>query len=84
MKQLVFLLHKIEQLGTGAVLCALFEAYFPGTIKESHINWMARSEHEFVANFKMLQKGFAKRELKKNIEVGKLVKCKYQDNLEFI
>jgi hypothetical protein len=38
---------------------------------------MARGEREFVANFKLLQKGFAKRKLKKNIDVEKLVKCKY-------
>lgn len=77
-------LHKIEQLGTGAVECQLFDAYFPGTIKINLVNWMARSEHEFVANFKLLQKGFSLKDLKKNIDVAKLVKCKYQDNLEFI
>lgn len=64
-------------MGTGAVECQLFDAYFPGTIKTKNINWMARSEHEFVSNFKLLQKGFAKKTLKKNIDVGKLVKCKY-------
>lgn len=47
-------LHKIEQLGTGAVECQLFGSYFPGTINLNHINWMARSEHEFVNNFKIL------------------------------
>ncbi len=28
-------LHKIEQLGTGAVLCQLFHAYFKDSIKLS-------------------------------------------------
>lgn len=47
-------LHKIEQLGTGAVLCQLLSAYYPGMVKIKHVNWNARSEHEFVANFKIL------------------------------
>lgn len=76
--------EKIEQLGTAAVYCQLFEAHFPKSLKLSQVNWMAKSEHEFVANFKILQKGFKKRKFKKVIEVKKLVACKYQDNLEFI
>lgn len=77
-------LHKIEQLGTGAVLCQLFNAYFPGRIKMNSVNWGAKGEHEFVNNFKLLQKGFDSVKLQKNIDISKLVKCKYQDNLEFI
>ena len=77
-------IEKIEQLGTAAVYCQLFGAHFPGTIKLKSVNWMAKSEHEFVNNFKLLQKGFAKKQFKKIIEVKKLVACKYQDNLEFI
>ncbi len=77
-------LYKIEQLGTGAVNCQLLEAYFPGSITSSRINWGAKSEHEFVSNFKLLQKGFLKNKFKKNIDITKLTKCRYQDNLEFI
>lgn len=76
--------EKIEQLGTAAVYCQLFEAHFPKSLKVKQVNWMAKSEHEFVQNFKILQKGFAKRKFKKIIDVKKLVACKYQDNLEFI
>ncbi len=50
----------------------------------SQVNWTAKGEHEFVNNFKILQKGFDSAKLQKNIEISKIVKCKYQDNLEFI
>ena len=70
-------LHKIEQLGTGAVYCQLFNAYFPGSVKMGSVSWSALGEHEFVNNFKLLQKGFDSVKLQKNIDVSKLVKCKY-------
>jgi hypothetical protein len=36
-----------------------------------------------VHNYKILQAAFDKTGHKKHIEVQKLIKCKYQDNLEF-
>ena len=48
------------------------------------MNWGAKHEYEFVNNFKVLQKAFEKNNVLRNIEVGKLVKAKYQDNLEFL
>jgi RP/EB family microtubule-associated protein len=37
-----------------------------------------------VGNFKILQQSFTKLGVMKHIEVEKLVKCKYQDNLELL
>ena len=34
-------LTKIEQLGTGAVYCQLFDMIFPNKIKLSRVNWKA-------------------------------------------
>ncbi|EGR33268.1 hypothetical protein IMG5_057330 [Ichthyophthirius multifiliis] len=74
---------KIEQLGTGAIYCQLFDILFPGKIQLSKLNWKANQEYEFINNFKILQTGFAKLNVPKPLCIEKLVKCKYQDNIEF-
>jgi RP/EB family microtubule-associated protein len=76
-------LTKIEQLGTGAVYCQILDAIFPGKVNMTRVNFKAKLEWEFVNNFKVLQQSFLKCNLNKHIEVEKLVKAKYQDNLEF-
>jgi RP/EB family microtubule-associated protein len=77
-------LTKIEQLGSGAVYCQLIDALYFGTIPLNKVNWKAKYDYEFVANFKILQQTFTKLGIMKHIEVEKLVRCKYQDNLEFL
>lgn len=77
-------LQKVEELGTGAVYCQLFDSIYPKSIKMSRVKWTAKHDYDFVANFKLLQAGFDKNGHKKHIEVQKLIKGKYQDNLEFV
>lgn len=77
-------MSRIEQLGTGAVYCQVFDTMFPGKIKVAKVNWRAKNEWEFIQNFKILQQAFEKCNIKKHIEIEKLSKSKYQDNLEFI
>ena len=48
------------------------------------MKWNAKHEYEYVENYKVLQQGFAKNDMKKYIDVDKLTKAKYQDNLEFL
>jgi len=36
-----------------------------------------------VENYKILQAGFKKNSISKVIDVERLIKCRYQDNLEF-
>lgn len=57
---------------------------FPGKVNMSKVNWKARNEWEFINNLKILQQGFAKCKIQKYIDIEKLSKSKYQDNLEFI
>ena len=63
-------IHSIEQLGTGAVYCQLVDAYMPNAVQLSSVSWKAKSEHEFITNFKILQKAFVKLGIQKKIDVG--------------
>lgn len=49
----------------------------------SKVKWGAKFDYEFVENYKVLQSSFDKNGIKKHIEVDKLIKARYQDNLEF-
>ena len=60
---------KIEQLGTGAILCQLLDAFYPNVIPMHKVNWRARSEHEFVINLKIVQKALLDLNFKKVMDV---------------
>ncbi len=76
-------LSKIEHCATGAVYCSVLDALYPGTVQVGKIKWNAKHDYEYVENYKVLQQAFAKNDIKRHIEVDKLTKAKYQDNLEF-
>jgi len=76
-------LTKIEETASGAVACQITDYIYPGSIPMSRINWDARSDYEFVQNYKLLQAAFKKYKIERYVDVEKLVKAKYQDNLEF-
>lgn len=48
----------------------------------SKVKWTAKHEYEFVDNYKVLQNAFDKNGVKRHIDVMKLTKARYQDNLE--
>ena len=60
------------------------DACFPGKIRLKKIRWDAKQDYEFVDNYKELQQAFDKLRINKHIEVNKLIRAKYQDNLEFM
>jgi hypothetical protein len=76
-------LSKIEQTCTGAVACQLCEYIFPKSIPLSRIDWGCKASFEYVANYKLLQNAFTKNRVRRHIDVDKLIRGKYQDNLEF-
>ncbi|KAJ3319153.1 hypothetical protein HDV06_006656 [Boothiomyces sp. JEL0866] len=50
----------------------------------SKVKFNAKHEWEYVANFKVLQAVFDKHKIDNAIPVERLIKCKFQDNLEFL
>jgi len=76
--------QKIEDCASAAAYCQIFDAIYPNQIPLSQVNFSAKHEYEFIQNFKILQKGFEKVQLKRNIPIQLLTRAKYQDNLEFL
>jgi len=56
-------------LATAAVYCQIIDCIYPGTVNMGRVNWKAKSEPEFVANYKILQQAFAKNGINRNIDV---------------
>lgn len=75
---------KIEQTASGVAACHVFDALFPGMLKLEKVNFSARRDYEYVVNYKVLQAAFSRIGIEKQIDVERLIKGKYQDNLEFI
>ncbi|KAG9051626.1 hypothetical protein FS837_000013 [Tulasnella sp. UAMH 9824] len=74
---------KVEQCGTGGAYCQIMDSIY-GDVPMSRVKMNAKHEYEFLANFKILQNVFKAKKVEKPIPVEKLVKCKMQDNLEFL
>lgn len=77
-------LTKVEQCASGAIYCQILDACHPGTVAMRKVNWMAKSDHEFIPNYKVLQAAFDKNLIERNVDVDKLIRAKYQDNLELL
>jgi RP/EB family microtubule-associated protein len=74
---------KIEQCGTGGAYCQILDSIY-GDLPMARVKMNAKHEYEFVANFKVMQNVFKAKKIDKPIPIEKLVKCKMQDNLEFL
>jgi len=74
---------KVEQCGTGGAYCQILDSIF-GDVPMTKVKMNAKHEYEFVANYKVMQNVFKAKKIDKPIPVEKLVKCKMQDNLEFL
>lgn len=47
-------LSKVEQCATGAVYCQIIDSIYPNSFAFSKVKWQAKSEYEFIENFKLL------------------------------
>lgn len=66
------------------MVSASTRAHTLGNVPMSRINFGARHEYESLTNYKVLQNVFNKNRIDKPIPVDRLVRCKMQDNLEFL
>lgn len=67
----------------GIAYCQILDSIH-GDVSLGKLRWDAKAEYEYVVNFKILQAAFNKHKLDKAVPVERLVKCKMQDNLEFL
>jgi len=75
---------KVEECASGAFYCQVLDCLYPGQIRMNLVVWNAKNDYEWVNNFKLAQTVMNKNNISKPIPVDKLVKAKYQDNLEFL
>ncbi|KAI4893337.1 hypothetical protein NFI96_024142, partial [Prochilodus magdalenae] len=68
----------------SAAYCQFMDMLFPGCISLKKVKFQAKLEHEYIHNFKLLQASFKRMNVDKIIPVEKLVKGRFQDNLDFI
>jgi RP/EB family microtubule-associated protein len=74
---------KVEQCGSGGAYCQILDSVY-GDVPMNRVKMNAKHEYEFIANFKVMQNIFKSKKIDRPIPVEKLVKCKMQDNLEFL
>ncbi|KAH8390194.1 hypothetical protein KR200_009407 [Drosophila serrata] len=75
---------KIEELCTGAAYCQFMDMLFPNSVPLKRVKFRTNLEHEYIQNFKLLQASFKKMSVDKIIPIDKLIKGRFQDNLEFL
>ncbi|KAJ7622409.1 calponin homology domain-containing protein [Roridomyces roridus] len=74
---------KVEQCGSGGAYLQVLDSIY-GDIPMARVKMGAKQEYEYVANYKIMQNVFKAKKIDKPIPVEKLIKCKMQDNLEFL
>jgi len=77
-------LTKVEHCASGAIYCQIIDACHPNSVAMRKGNWMGKVDHEYIPNYKILQTAFDKNQIDRHVDVDKLIRAKYQDNLEFL
>jgi len=77
-------IKKVEECNTGAIYVQLMDALYPGKVPLYKVNFDAKTEYDYIRNFKVLQDVFTTEGISKPIDVSQLIKGKAMDNLEFL
>lgn len=77
-------ISKVEDFASGAHYCQLLDAMFPRAMAMHKVNFAAKTEPEYIKNWKLIQGIFERQGIQKVIPVEKLTKGRFQDNLEFL
>lgn len=75
---------RIEQCGNGAIFCQIFDSVYPDKIPLNRVHKDATADHQILHNYKLLQMGFNRVGISREVPVDKLMRFKLQDNLEFL
>ena len=78
------MIEGVKTATSKMTVCQLLDRIYPGKVPLSKVNWDAKLDYEFLANYKVLQNAFTKLKIDKQLPVERLVRAKYQDNLEFM
>ena len=68
----------------GAAFCQIMDATFPGKVPLGRVNFNASLPHQVTQNYKVLQQIFSRYHVSKDMDVDKLQRGLFQDNLEFL
>lgn len=74
---------KVEQCGTGAIYCQIYDSIFRD-VPMSKVKFDVSSEYQYLNNFKVLQGIFTRHKIDRPLETARMAKCRLQDNLEFL
>ena len=75
---------KVEELCSGVAYCKCMQLLFPDNISIRKLKLNAKLEREYLHNMKLLQACFVLTNVVKVIPIDRLVKGRFQDNIEFI
>lgn len=77
-------IEKIEDASSGYLYCEIIEKCHPGSINMKKLSNSVKLYNHIENNYKQLQIAFDKNDIRKKFDMNKLMKGKFQDNLEFI
>ncbi|KAF2758050.1 hypothetical protein EJ05DRAFT_493018 [Pseudovirgaria hyperparasitica] len=69
-----------------AAFCQIMDSIYPNSVDVpmSRVKFNVNTEYAYLQNFKILQNTFTKHQVDRPVPVESLIKCKMQDNLEFL